>query len=516
MQFVSDPEIAIKIAKMKDRVRWQDPLIQARQIDQTRLVLDDGQPDQPEFSFLVIGDSGSGPHRDHHPQRQITEQMLPHLNTCRFVLHTGDVVYLVGSKEYYYKNFIRPYRELLVGGESPRVIAYDRMVFNRPFLPVLGNHDYYDLPLLIGLLAGTTSPIRQLLNSRLDLDIGWRGSHQGRVYAKAFLDYLKAFKTDAALGHHLDAHYTASTETGHCLRYQPGQFTRLPNRYYRFRSGGIDFFALDSNTLNAPFPVTGNRRAQLEALRRDLEQQKQQIMAATTKLSPELLADAEQLDDLRTKLTQLDEVSVDIDKQLKADPAPMVDEEQLAWLQQGLIESWNCASVRGRVIYLHHPPYVTESTKWHQAQTLAIRIRLRKVFAEVAQVVGAQMQGRALVDLVLTGHAHCLEYLQTLDTGHADANINWVICGGSGFSLRRQRQEGPELLEQCPDGTTQLVARSHLYVGRAGQGMQKRRPYSFIRVDVQPGKPPKFKITPFICDRFQQKWQHYSLEPFTV
>jgi hypothetical protein len=55
MKFVSDPSIASKIAKMKQRVLWDDPVMQKRGVDQTRLFLDDGREDGSEFSFLRIG-----------------------------------------------------------------------------------------------------------------------------------------------------------------------------------------------------------------------------------------------------------------------------------------------------------------------------------------------------------------------------------------------------------------------------------------------------------------------------
>ncbi len=166
MKFVSDPRITVKIRKMKERVRWQEQSIVDRGIDQTRIVLETQTTDSPEFSFLVAGDSGTGNHRGYNPQRQIAEQMLSERETCRFVLHTGDVVYLVGSSEYYFQNFIRPYREFIVGGEHPSRIAYDRMVFNFPFLPVPGNHDYYDLPIVYGILSATALPLRRLLGSK--------------------------------------------------------------------------------------------------------------------------------------------------------------------------------------------------------------------------------------------------------------------------------------------------------------------------------------------------------------
>ncbi|MBD2104402.1 metallophosphoesterase [Leptolyngbya sp. FACHB-261] len=524
MELVTDPPISVKIRKMKERVRWQEPEMVKRGIDQTRMVLDDGQQDNPDFSFIVLGDSGSGSYRGYNPQRRVAELMLEQRDGCRFVLHTGDVIYFVGSSEFYPKNFIEPYREFLVGGENHERIAYDQMVFNLPILPVLGNHDYYDLPLLYGLLAQGTRPLRRLLRSKIDFDIGLHGSHQGDAYARAFLDYLKALPNPADLSAHLDQHYTAKTETGFCLRYEPGQFTRLPNRYYSFRYGGIDFFALDSNTFNAPLPLPATRegdayRHTLEQRRAEQAQKKQELMNAGMSLSSNPPEQVEEHDDLRTKIEQIDEVIHDIDQQLAANETTVTDTEQLKWLQQGLIKSWNTSEVRGRIIYFHHPPYVTEASKWHQAQTLAIRHRLRQVLDNVAKAVGAQAQDRPLVDLILNGHAHCLDYVRTLDTGHADANLNWIVCGGSGFSLRRQRTEGPELIEGVGglgSSQTRLVAKSLLYVGRNGHGYQKRRPYSFLRIDVQDGRPPKFTVRPFAAERTQRQWQTQAIKPFVI
>jgi hypothetical protein len=516
LKLVSDPAIAQKIRKMNQRVRWQDPLIVERNIDQTRLVLDDGQANDSEFSFLVIGDSGSGRHRGHNPQRQVAELMLPHHNESRFMLHLGDVIYLVGSSEYYQQNFIQPYREFILGGEHSRQIAYDQMIFKLPILPIPGNHDYYNLPILLSLASLTTLPIRNLLRSRLDLDVGLHGSRTGDAYARAFLDYLQALQLPGELASHLDRYYTAKTDTGRCLSYQPGHFTRLPNRYYTFCYGGIDFFALDSNTFNDPPPLPKTKKGDvdrqiLEKRRDDLEQQKLQIIENSAKLRPENPTEADQLDDLQANLSQIEEIIVDIDKQLVTDKITETDTEQLKWLKDRLIESWNNSEVRGRVIYFHHPPYVTEATKWQQGQTLIIRDRLRNVFDEVAQQVGSLTQGRPLVDLVLNGHAHCLEHLETMDTGHADSHIHWVVCGGSGFSLRRQRIEGADLME-----ANKLVARSHLFIGRNGQGYQKRRPYSGLRIDVKGDGQPKFIIRPLVTEWYQRQWHNRELEPFIV
>ncbi|MEH2225593.1 metallophosphoesterase family protein [Nostoc sp.] len=516
MKLVSDPAIAKKIRKMNQRVRWQDPLIVERDIDQTRLVLEDGQTDNSEFSFLVVGDSGSGRHRGHNPQRQVAELMLPHHNESRFMLHMGDVIYLVGSSEYYQQNFIQPYREFISGIEHRKRIAFDQMVFKLPILPVPGNHDYYNLPILLSLASLTTLPIRHLLRSRLDLDVGLHGSGCGDAYAKAFLDYLKAFQLPEELASHLDRHYTAKTDTGRCLSYQPGQFTRLPNRYYTFRYGGIDFFALDSNTFNDPPPLPKTKKGNadrklLEKRREDFEREKQEIIETSAKLRPENPNEADQLDDFHAKLSQIEEIIVDIDKQLATNKTTLTDIEQLDWLKQRLIESWNNSEVRGRIIYFHHPPYVTEATKWQQAQTLIVRDRLRGVLDAVAKEIGSLNQGRPLVDLVLNGHAHCLEHLETMDTGHADSHIHWIVCGGSGFSLRRQRIEGADLMEE-----NRLVARSHLFIGRNGQGFQKRRPYSGLRIDVKGDGQPKFIVRPLVAEWYQRQWHNRELEPLII
>ncbi|MGB7416085.1 MAG: metallophosphoesterase, partial [Thermosynechococcaceae cyanobacterium] len=515
-QLASDPSIAQKIQKMRDRVRWQHPLCLKHNIDQTQLVIDDGRADDAEFSFLVVGDSGAGRHRGDSPQRRVAESMMTQIPESRFTLHTGDVIYLVGSSEQYFENFIEPYRDFLVGGDAPERIAYDQMVFKHPILPVPGNHDYYDLSLIWGLLSQATLPIRSLFKNQLDIDIGWHGSYAGDAYARAFLDYLKGVN-ESQLQQHLDHHYCATTKTGACLSYRPGDFTRLPNRYYRFRYGGIDFFALDSNTFNSPPPLPKGeagdlRRRQLEAQRNELGQERLQLLEAAPKAMSDQ-SDSEQLDDLYAKAEQIEEQIRDIEKQLETTKQPEIDLEQLRWLEQQLIASWNDDEVRGRILYFHHPPYVTEATKWDQGQTLAIRENLQRVLDAVSDAIAPIPENRSLVDLMLSGHAHCLEYLRTQETGHADSNLNWMVCGGSGFSLRRQKSQGPDLR-----GTDKkrIIAQSKLFVGRNGHGAQKRRPYSYLRIDVASGSQPQLAVTPFVVERIQKQWKNYSLDTFTI
>jgi hypothetical protein len=523
-KLITEPPIEAKIRKMQERVRWRHPQVVDRGIDQTQLVLEDGGNGDAVFSFLVVGDSGTGRHRHGSPQRQVAQQLAAHLDSSRFTLHTGDVVYLVGSREQYPSNFIKPYREWLVGGDDYRRIRYDRMVFKHPIFPVLGNHDYYDLPMAIGLASGLSGPLRYALRSYLDLDVGWHGSYQGDAFGQAFLDYLCGVP-EGRLGQHLDSYYTsvmadswAEGNTVHprALTYRPGQFTRLPNRYYSFRYGGIDFFALDSNTFNQPLPLApgGGRRQALQRQCRQLQLAKADLLRQAG-LDALGLDTEDRQDDLTEQLEALDEQLNDIAKQLDSNRVATVDWDQLNWLRDRLMASWQNPAVRGRILFFHHPPYVSEATKWGQGQTLAVRHHLRQVLDAVAEAVGDVAQGRPLVDLVLNGHAHCLEYLRTGDTGHGDAHIPWVICGGSGYSLRRQRPEGPNLTEIL-DGEALTVARSHLYLGRTGDGSQLRRPYSGLRVAVSGDPVPKLTVTPLVAEKFDGQWKRYEMEGVEV
>jgi 3',5'-cyclic AMP phosphodiesterase CpdA len=525
MASILDPPIPLKIAKMSERVCWQHRAMAARNIDQTRLILPDS-PGEEEFSFLVIGDSGSGPHTDHHPQRRIAEHMVPHLEDCRFLLHTGDVVYQVGSSEQYLENFIKPYREWLVGGDVPHQIRYDQMVFRFPFLAVPGNHDYYNLPRAYSAFVQLTRPFRKLLGINLNPNVGWHGSGVGDAYARAFLNYLKGLSAEQ-LEHHLDEHYQPWQDGTRGLGYQPGQFTRLPNRYYTFRYGGIDFFALDSSTFNVPLPVLNQQMAarsseQLRQQRQVIQDQKQAVVDEAIHLKNTDPHAQERLDDLQAKIEQFDEILLDIEKQMTLNPTGLVDVEQLNWLKETLVASWQDPSVRARILYFHHPPYVTEATKWQQGQTLAIRHNLRWVLDQVAAAVPAIGPHCPPVNLILNGHAHCFEYLRTMDTGHADSHLDCVVCGGSGLSLRRQRSEGDMLYETFPAQDAEsppdfrLVAKSQLFVGLTGHKTERHRPYSFLRIDIKKGHPAKMVLTPYVSERFHQEWREYALDPLIL
>jgi hypothetical protein len=81
LNFASDPSIQRKISKMAARVCWNHPELSRQGIDQTRLVIDQGNDTvgiDDAFHFLVLGDSGTGRHRLHSPPRRIAERLLPH------------------------------------------------------------------------------------------------------------------------------------------------------------------------------------------------------------------------------------------------------------------------------------------------------------------------------------------------------------------------------------------------------------------------------------------------------
>ncbi|KEF40866.1 MAG: metallophosphoesterase [Cyanobium sp. CACIAM 14] len=519
MNVASEAAIATKIRRMQQRVRWGHPEFARQGIDPCRLAIE-GDPAGPEaFSFLVLGDSGSGRRRRHNPQRQVAEQLLAHGADARFLLHTGDVVYLVGSSEQYPENFIRPYREWIVGGEDWRTLRYDRLVFRVPFLAVAGNHDYYDLPLPLALLSGLSAPSRRLLGSWIELDVGWHGSFVGQAWSRAFLDVLAAVP-EPRLAEHLRRTRSASVNGRRCLLYRPGAFTRLPNRYYVARWAGVDVFALDSNTFNAPLSAGADRDgdgpAAVLARRRELESRHAGLLRSLADARP---ADDDLLDDRLVKAEELEEQIRDIDKRLasgaaaRAGQPPPLDREQLDWFTQALVASWRDPAARGRLLVLHHPPVVTEASKWDQGQTLAVRHQLRNALDRAAAALGERPAGRPLLDLAFAGHAHCLEALRVGATGHGDAHIPWVICGGSGYSLRRQRPEGP-VLREGPPGVERELARSHLFLGRSGRGSELRRSYSALRVDVAAGSPLRLTLTPLVAERAQGQWRTYRLPPF--
>jgi hypothetical protein len=439
---IFDPPIKTKIQVMERQVGWGHPLLRERQIDQTCCVIGDAGQGRTAFAFLVMGDTDIGAGRQANLPQAMAAAMREQLAGCQFVLHMGDVAYPIGAAEYYLQDFLQPYcRQLQADG----VVPGPAMTFSLPILPVPGNHDYYDRGGWQRLAMQLMHPLQRWCQSRLGWAIGWPGSHQGRVYAETFLDCLAQQPTTGMLAEHLAQHYTAKTHTGYCLQYEPGQFTRLPNRYYHFRYGGVDFFALDSNTFT-------------------------QVAGKTSQ---------------------------------------PIDEPQLQWLRHRLIASWADSTVQGRMIYLHHAPYTTEAAHHDQPEVLAVRRNLRWVLDQVAEAVGERRGDRPLVDLILGGHAHCFEHVRTLNTGHADAHLDWIVCGGSGMSVRSQRPGGSDITEMIGVRGRKFikpVARSQVFIGKARRQRQVQLQHSFVRVEVQVGEALQLVLRPFVLEQVRQSW----------
>ena len=212
---------------------------------------------ESEWCFLAVGDTGDSDRFGAHvsPQSAVATFMaqdcglLPEAPQhssptgapplpvpAHMVIHTGDINYLTGEERLYDINFIDPYRAF----QTPSSHFHD-LVFRLPFLPVPGNHDYYDLHgwvskiLSLGSWIGLSKVLTHFFY-RMNLSVPLGGSDTGAAYMEAFVD--------------------PQVDGSRPLPYRPNERTRIPNRYYQVRRGNVHFFALDSNTLDAPPPGT--------------------------------------------------------------------------------------------------------------------------------------------------------------------------------------------------------------------------------------------------------------------
>lgn len=227
------------------------------------------QPKDPErFCFLALGDSGdsAGLLTEETPQdavaRFLAEDAAPPVGSGQgeLVLHTGDVVYMTGERRLYDRNFRRPYAPFLTPEST-----VGNFIFRLPFLPVPGNHDYYDYSGWATRLARAPllgPGIAALARKLFGFQIPQGGSDMGAAYMEAFV---------------------GAPPDGARARYEPGVHTRIPNRYYRFRVGKVDFFALDSNTLDSPPPSS------------DLEAEREQAALRVKELEKKARAVARQI-----------------------------------------------------------------------------------------------------------------------------------------------------------------------------------------------------------------------------
>ena len=224
------------------------------------IALEGAPPSGSEWCLLALGDTGDSDRFGAHvsPQSAVATFMAqdcgllqetpqgepiagapPSSSRACMVLHTGDINYLTGEQRLYDINFIDPYRAF----QTPQS-HFNDLVFRIPFLPVPGNHDYYDLHgwvskiMTVGSWIGLSKVLTHFFY-RLNLSVPLGGSDTGAAYMKAFVEN--------------------NPDSPQPLPYHPGQRTKIPNRYYQVRQGNVHCFALDSNTLDAPPPGTHDR-----------------------------------------------------------------------------------------------------------------------------------------------------------------------------------------------------------------------------------------------------------------
>jgi 3',5'-cyclic AMP phosphodiesterase CpdA len=365
--------------------------------------------DPASFHVLALGDTGDseGFAPGASPQDGVAtflaaDAALPgSAGTGQLLLHTGDVVYMTGEARLYEANFRRPYAAFLTPESTARALT-----FTLPFLAVPGNHDYYDFAGWARWLTRTplVGPgVKALAREFFAYQVPRGGSDMGGAWADAFV-------------------------TPGATDYLPGHSTRLPNRYYWFRYGWADFFALDSNTLEPPPPGTDPARVRRDALRHIETLHLRALSLAARLEEAEAGLGAEPPGEAQAEnLRRLSEQALDTQRELARErnrlhyePADH-DAAQLAWLERVLARSVRERPDAWRVVYLHHPLYTSLTNYCENGDVTGVRDNLLD-----------RLRGR--VDLILSGHAHAFEYLRS---EHLPDTALVVTGGGGQVSLRR-------------------------------------------------------------------------------
>ncbi len=384
---------------------------------------DDGN----SFSFLALGDSGYGgsrtsPDWSKFRKEKLTKSEQDELKKAKksdskfliademqveqstraidFIFHLGDVIYMSGGANGYKDRFIGPYQHWLKDGTNH---DYNNMVFATPFLPIYGNHDYYDFDDALPLLGEV---VGELLDS-----IG-QGSNNGRVFEQAFVE-TKA----------------GAVENGQ-LEYGRGGRTRIPNRYYWFVNKNCAFFALDSNTLEGTPELSANKRRAIRARRKEAEAQARKLKREVKRLQRRLESTSEnqqesevlqsELSDRYDDLVEAMKTARNLEKVEDAEKEDL-DDEQIEWLLQVLDKD----EVKGKwkIVCMHHSLFTSDKSHTDDAELSGLRQNLLKIFEEKK------------VDLVLSGHSHCFEWTERRTPAGAHSPC-YFVSGGGGKALR--------------------------------------------------------------------------------
>ena len=419
------------------------------------------------FSFMVLGDSGTGNKKKRAKFLVPSAMKEVHDDQSDFILHLGDLVYLSGSKEGYKHRFIHPYQHWLLHGIKHK---YHNMVFNKAFLPVMGNHDYYDFKniRILGKLAS-------LFGAR---EIG-SGSENGKVFETAFVNTSDARVTEGV------------------LPYIPNVQTKIPNRYYWFTYSNCAFIALDSNTLDCvPNPsnsASEDLKEQRRLAKKAVKACKRQLELYYRKLASNIPAEDKRsiktaISLLIDQLAEEEKKLVSIKKFLKANKQDH-DNDQLNWLK--MVLSLPEVRDKWKVVYMHHPLYSSNESHTDDLESVGLRKNLREIFASHG------------VHIVLSGHSHCFEWISNnvdydTETAKKESNICYLTSGGGGRDLHNSILD--ENLEyQLNTRKKQMqfldVARSRAYGAFAeiGEKAKLTKMYHYLNIEV---KPDLIKVVP--------------------
>jgi len=436
------------------------------------------QPPDPErFTLLALGDTGNADAaaRITSPQDAVAAEMaldaaLPETGgAAEFVLHLGDVVYMTGERRLYDRDFLQPYAPFLTPGSR-----IGDLTFRIPFLPVPGNHDYYDVNLLLKWLSAIPvlgSGLRRMSSELFDFSLPRGGSGMGSAYMEAFV------RTPAD---------PAAPAT-----YMPGVDTRLPNRYYRFQYGCADFFALDSNTLDAPPPWTGAAPAEREDARARLAELEKRVAELNAELKQEqALCDeataAEEAEAAASGLEpescvrrrRLAEEALDAQRaialqlrRLRFGPRDY-DAEQIRWLKAGLESAARERPDNWRIVYLHHPLYTSIKNHCERPDVQDVRANLIELLAGHAH-------------LVLSGHSHAFEWFRTEQLPETGI----FVSGGGGQISLRPSVLRPDLIGAHREEAASLRAHGVVECAVAGKGPAASdglagKLYHYLRLEV--------------------------------
>jgi len=166
-------------------------------------------------------------------------------------------------------------------------------------------------------------------------------------------------------------------------------------------------------------------------------------------------------------------------------------------------------------LVLHHRRNVTEfATKWFRGDPGRSQSTSARVLDQVAAETGDE-------DRFSKGEATLLDLGAERRTPtawkaaaprrrhrHGDAHIPWLICGGSAYSLRRQRPEGSGPAGAIEAAGSCTVRTRQLFIGRSGKGKQPAAPYfGLCGWRFQPAGPPDSRFDRWWAERRQHRWE---------